>query len=196
MPREAADAMARRQFGNRLRLRESSRDVKLMPCLEDLVRDVRHGLRALRRTPVFTSVAILTLALRIGANTAIFSIVNGVLLRPLAYPHPAQLTYLSTAAKGQQFPVSVAEYLEFQQSAGAAAGAVFGAGAAACRDWHRRSPRLHGGGAPPRAGYPPGAWREPRATTYEPSACFSTASRLWLRLSGTLSCDRCSLRYR
>jgi hypothetical protein len=111
MTREAAEAIARRQFGNRLRLRESSRDVKLMPWLEDLVRDARHGLRALRRTPVFASVAILTLALGIGANTAILSIVNGVLLRPLAYPRPAQLMYLDTA---RQFPVSVAEYLEFQ----------------------------------------------------------------------------------
>jgi predicted permease len=111
MTREAAEAMARRQFGNRLRLRESSRDVKLLPWLEDLVRDVRHGLRALRRTPVFAGVAILTLALGIGANTAILSIVNGVLLRPLAYPRPGQLMYLDT----RQLPVSVAEYLEFQQ---------------------------------------------------------------------------------
>ena len=111
MTRETAEAIARRQFGNRLRLRESSRDVKLMPWLEDLVRDVRHGLRALRRTPVFAAVAILTLALGIGANTAILSIVNGVLLRPLAYPRPAQLMYLDT----RQLPVSVPEYLEFQQ---------------------------------------------------------------------------------
>ena len=112
MTREAAEAMARRQFGNRLRVRESSRDVKLMPWLEDLARDLRHGLRALRRTPVFASVVILTLALGIGANTAAFSLVNGVLLRPLAYPCPAQLMYLDTT---RQLPVSVAEYLEFQQ---------------------------------------------------------------------------------
>ena len=69
-------------------MRESSRDVKLMSPLDDLVRDVRHGLRALRRAPVFASVAILTLGLGIGANTAIFSVVNGVLLRPLGYPRP------------------------------------------------------------------------------------------------------------
>jgi predicted permease len=112
MTRAAAEAMARRQFGNRLRARELSRDVKLMRWLEDLVRDVRHGLRALRRTPIFASVAILTLTLGIGANTAIFSIVNGVLLRPLAYPRPAQLMYFDVFP---QFPVSVAEYLEFQQ---------------------------------------------------------------------------------
>ena len=118
MTREAAKATARRQFGNRLRLRESSRDVKLMPWVEDLVRDVRHGVRALGRAPVFAAVAILTLALGIGANTAIVSIVNGVLLRPLAYPHPAQLVYLDTQFPALGFPqfwVSVAEYLEFRQ---------------------------------------------------------------------------------
>jgi predicted permease len=117
MSRDAAEAMARRQFGNRLRLREESRDVKVMAWLEDLVRDARYGLRALRRTPVFAAVAILTLALGIGANTAIFSIVNGVLLRPLAYPRPAQLMYLDTQFPALGFPrfwASVAEYLEFQ----------------------------------------------------------------------------------
>jgi hypothetical protein len=75
-----------------------------MSWLEDLVRDVRHGLRALRRTPVFAAVAILTLALGIGANTAILSIVNGVLLRPLAYPRPAQLMYLDTQFLALGFP--------------------------------------------------------------------------------------------
>jgi putative ABC transport system permease protein len=115
MTREAAEAMARRQFGNQLRLRESSRDVKLLPWLEDLVQDVRQGGRALRRAPVFASVTILTLALGIGANTAILSIVNGVLLRPLAYPRPEELMYLATNGPREQFPVSVAEYLEFQQ---------------------------------------------------------------------------------
>lgn len=84
--------------------------------LADVARDTQHGLRALRRTPIFTAVAILTFALGIGANTAIFSIVNGVLLRPLAYPRAAQLMYLDAPGTGAALlEVSVPEYLEFQR---------------------------------------------------------------------------------
>jgi predicted permease len=116
--REDAEITARRQFGNQLRVRELSRDVKLMPSVEELVRDVRHGVRALRRSPVLACVVILTLALGIGVNAAILSIVNGVLLRPLAYPRPSQLMFLSTtfpALGFSRFWASVPEYFEFRQ---------------------------------------------------------------------------------
>jgi predicted permease len=118
MTREGAAVEVARRFGNRLRLREESRDVKLMPWLDDLGRDVSHGLRTIRRTPVFTAVALLTLALGIGANTAIFSIVNGVILRPLDFPKPEQLMYLTTEFPALGLtgnPLSVQEYLEFRQ---------------------------------------------------------------------------------
>src|SRR5918994_4118182 len=97
---------------------DSLRDQRGLPWLDDMTRDVRHGLRSLRRTPVFTAVALLTLALGIGANTAIFSIVNGVILRPLGYPRPDQLMYLTTEFPALGLtgnPLSVREYQEFRQ---------------------------------------------------------------------------------
>src|SRR5688572_1000716 len=86
--------------------------------LDDVTRDVRHGLRMLRRSPGFTTVAVLTLALGIGANTAIFSIVNGVILRPLGYPAPERLMFLTTqfpAFGFDEFWVSPPEYLEYRE---------------------------------------------------------------------------------
>ena len=94
MTRKDAEAMARRQFGSPLRVRESSRDVKLLPWLEGLIRDVRHAVRALRNVPTVSAVAIVTLALGIGANTAVFSVVNAVLLRPLPYKDGNRLVWL------------------------------------------------------------------------------------------------------
>jgi putative ABC transport system permease protein len=80
--------------------------------------DLRYALRSLLRTPGFTIVTILTLALGIGANTAIFSIVNGVILRPLRYPQPEQLMYLTTRFPTmgfEQFWVSPPEFFEFRE---------------------------------------------------------------------------------
>src|SRR4249920_771058 len=80
--------------------------------MQTLKHDLFYALRTLAKSPAYAAVTILTLALGIGANTAILSVVNGVLLRPLPYPRPAQLMYLSTIGGRPQFPVAVAEYLE------------------------------------------------------------------------------------
>src|SRR6187401_502842 len=85
---------------------------------DNLRQDLRLAVRSLLRAPAFAAVTILTLALGIGANTAIFSIVNGVILRPLGYPKPEQLMYLTTQFPGLgfgQFWVSPPEYMEFRE---------------------------------------------------------------------------------
>ena len=106
-----ARAAARRQFGNATLLRETSGDAWGWRGLRNFAQDLRYGARALLRTPGFTLLAILTLALGMGANTAIFSVVNAVLLNPLAYQDPGRLVTLLHYGNG---PVAAANYIDWR----------------------------------------------------------------------------------
>ena len=91
MSPEEAGYAAKRQFGNPTLFKESSRELWGWIAVEAFARDLRQAWRALRRTPAFTVMAILTLAVGVGANTAMFSVLQAVLLRPLPYKDPGQL---------------------------------------------------------------------------------------------------------
>src|SRR6187402_1247070 len=91
---ELARLAAARQFGNVTALKEQTRDMWTFPSFESLVQDLRYGLRTLRRAPAFALVAVLVLAIGIGATTAMFSLVDTMLLRGLPYPQADRLVVL------------------------------------------------------------------------------------------------------
>ena len=118
IPVPEARRRARLALGSRQAVVENVRDQEFITILESCYRDFVLGLRVLRKSPVFTITTTVTLALGIGANAAIFTIVHGVLLRPLDYPKPDQLMYLTAEAPaigGARSALSVPEYIEFRR---------------------------------------------------------------------------------
>jgi predicted permease len=95
VPPADADAQTRRAFGNANRWHERLRELWQFRSLENLWRDLVFSMRVLRKSPGFTGIAVLTLALGVGANTTVFSIINGLLLRPLAVPESDRLVVLA-----------------------------------------------------------------------------------------------------
>ena len=115
MTEEEAERAALRSFGSWARISEACRDIKGGGGVETLIKDVKFGVRMLRKNFVFTLVAALTLALGIGANTTIFSVVNAVLLRPLPYPNAERIVAIQELnEKGSRVQVTAANFLDWR----------------------------------------------------------------------------------
>jgi len=121
LTREEAIRRARIEFGGHEQLKEQCRDARGVNFIETLLQDVRYALRMLRSSPGFTAVTILTLALGIGANTAIFSVIDSVLLRPLPYGNPGSLVLIwETCSQPANFHnvVSPPDFLDWRSQNG------------------------------------------------------------------------------
>jgi predicted permease len=111
IPQQELEAATRRQFGNSSRWHERLRELWQFRSVENLGRDLSFAARVLRKSPGFTAVAILTLALGVGANTTVFSMINGLLLRPLAVPESDRLCVLGIRSDNPNVNYSFSEPL-------------------------------------------------------------------------------------
>jgi len=116
VPPEEARSAAMREFGGMEQIREECRDMRSVNWIQDFFQDLRFGMRVLVKSPRFTLVAILTLALGIGANTAIFSLVDGALMRALPVSDPQNLMLLKWTAHGKSKHLSTSSYGDCQEN--------------------------------------------------------------------------------
>ena len=120
MSPEDARLKALRSFGPMEKHKEETRDARGVSWIETLVADLRYGARALLKHPGYALLAVLTLGLGIGANTAIFSVINGVLLKPLPYEHGDRLVVVQQSAPlsgRRNTGVAIAEYFDYRERA-------------------------------------------------------------------------------
>src|SRR6266699_616579 len=134
MTQEEAHRRARLDLGGGEKVKEECRDARRVNWIQDLIQDLRYGLRTMRKSPGFTAVAVLTLVLGIGASTTVFSLINAVLIRSLPYPHPDRLVYLWSPNPRFQLPIEYltpmhADFFDLQkQNRSFASLALFGVG--------------------------------------------------------------------